>query len=102
MLMDCVPGDFLLKKSQYTSCKIIILAANIALNGCDHAADIKFPSFMYRRKCSYSYKHDDIQMCLLPLLPTTPASLPTTQKHFDWAASVNPFCVVQLKKDLSQ
>ena len=85
MLMDCVPGDVLLKKSQYSSCKIIILPTNIAVNGCDHAVDIKSSRFMYRQKCSCSYKQDGIQMCLLPLLATTPTSLPTTQKHFDWA-----------------
>ena len=50
MLIDCVPGDVLLKKSQYSSCPIVILATNIAENGCDHAVDIKFSRFMYRQK----------------------------------------------------
>jgi len=26
-------------------------------------------------------------MCMLPLLPTTPAIFPTSQKHFDWAVN---------------
>ena len=29
------PGDVLLKKSQYSSCKIIILATNIVAKNCD-------------------------------------------------------------------
>ena len=45
MLMDCVSGDVLLKKRQYSSWKIFILATNIAVNGCDRAVDIKFQVF---------------------------------------------------------
>ena len=47
MLMDCVPGDVLLKKRQYSSRRVIILATNIILNGCDHAVDIRFLSFLH-------------------------------------------------------
>ena len=44
MLMDCVSGDVLLKKRQYTSCKLIILATNVAVNGCYRAVVIPITS----------------------------------------------------------
>ena len=98
MLMDCVPGDVLLKKSQHSSCKTIILASNIVAKNCDFQVNnsffLLFICFFFLKEgycnvttmCKFcSYKQDSIQMCLLLLLPTPPVSLPTTQRHFDWA-----------------
>ena len=45
--MDCVSGDVLLKKWQYYSCKIIILATKIAVNDC--VVDIKFATLNFKQ-----------------------------------------------------